>query len=117
MFSLIQHLRLLACALAIVATPWARAKECRLLPPFLCFPAETLATRAVSTQATMDQFKQYDDLLSYDEEKKAFVSAKINQIFVHDYEGDFAEITLTDGSKLKPTAEHPFRNLWSFHMR
>ena len=69
-----------------------------------CFPGDTLASGK-----RMDQYHKDELLTAWDDAKKAFVQARITQIFVHEHDGEFAEVTLTSGASLKPTAEHPFR--------
>ena len=69
-----------------------------------CFPGDTLASGK-----RMDQYHKDELLTAWDDAKKTFVQARITQIFVHEHDGEFAEVTLTSGASLKPTAEHPFR--------
>ena len=69
-----------------------------------CFPGDTLASGK-----RMDQYHKDEMLTAWDDAKNAFVQARITQIFVHEHDGEFAEVTLTSGASLKPTAEHPFR--------
>ena len=69
-----------------------------------CFPGDTLASGK-----RMDQYHKDELLTAWDDAKTTFVQARITQIFVHEHDGEFAEVTLTSGASLKPTAEHPFR--------